>query len=399
MRLLLICGHGSGCAVYMQPISCLFSTRQPDRVPRSCARTGPGGFRSRGRARSDATRPLPSQGPGQPALCFFQAGCEYPRPTGPHPGPPPQRGRVRVGAVGSATSMLVNIERGHVLFSARAPIARAPARRAEKSTRPLANYRAGSTTPVQVPKPMRFAPSTSQYAVMVTSSPSWRNLRSVPSGSVIGCWPRHVRSRRQPRESSSGPETVPEAMRSPGADVAAGRAVVDEHLLDRPVHVAEVAVAHAVRGRPLLPHRGRGEVHLDDDVESERGRRPEVVEHGRVLAAPRSGAGRRNGARASIVTTHGLTEVQKFFALNGPSGWYSHFCTSRADQSFTMHRPAMWSSASAIVMRSPLPLRGRCRSPSRARSRAGGRTEGGVRRLRADRFCRGVLPGAAFPVR
>ena len=38
-----------------------------------------------------------------------------------------------------------------------------------------------------------------------------------------------------------------------------------------------------------------------------------------------------NGANASIETTHGLIEVQKFFAVKGPRGTYSHACTSRAD--------------------------------------------------------------------
>ena len=59
------------------------------------------------------------------------------------------------------------------------------------------------------------------------------------------------------------------------------------------------------------------------------------------------------GRSASSVTTHGLTLVQKFLALNGPSGWYSHFCTSRADQSLTITQPKRCSAALATGMRLP----------------------------------------------
>ena len=40
--------------------------------------------------------------------------------------------------------------------------------------------------------------------------------------------------------------------------------------------------------------------------------------------------GTRNGANASIVTTHGDIVVPKFLAKKGPSGMYSHFWISRA---------------------------------------------------------------------
>ena len=48
--------------------------------------------------------------------------------------------------------------------------------------------------------------------------------------------------------------------------------------------------------------------------------------------------------------------MQKFLALNGPSGWYSHFCTSRADQSLTITQPKSRSSARSTGMRSPSAL-------------------------------------------
>ena len=39
------------------------------------------------------------------------------------------------------------------------------------------------------------------------------------------------------------------------------------------------------------------------------------------------------------VTTHGDTVLTKLLARKGPSGWYSHFCMSLADQSFSRHKP------------------------------------------------------------
>src|SRR5579862_167955 len=64
--------------------------------------------------------------------------------------------------------------------------------------------------------------------------------------------------------------------------------------------------------------------------------------------AGRRNAAARNGASASIVTTHGETVVAKFFARNGPSGWYSHRWMSRADQSLSRQSPNILSSAFAI---------------------------------------------------
>src|SRR5438045_7674294 len=60
------------------------------------------------------------------------------------------------------------------------------------------------------------------------------------------------------------------------------------------------------------------------------------------------GSGFRNGSSASSVTTHGEMLVQKFFAKNGPSGWYSQAWMSRALQSFIKTKPKMWSIARSI---------------------------------------------------
>lgn len=55
-----------------------------------------------------------------------------------------------------------------------------------------------------------------------------------------------------------------------------------------------------------------------------------------------------------MVTTQGLMEVAKFLAVKGPRGTYSHFCTSRALQSFISTSPKSRSSASAIVRGRPV---------------------------------------------
>ena len=51
---------------------------------------------------------------------------------------------------------------------------------------------------------------------MITSSPSARNPRVSPVGSVSGSAPRRVSSSSDPYESFAGPEIVPLASRSPG---------------------------------------------------------------------------------------------------------------------------------------------------------------------------------------
>ena len=48
--------------------------------------------------------------------------------------------------------------------------------------------------------------------------------------------------------------------------------------------------------------------------------------------------------------------LAKFFDRNGPKGWYSQPCTSRALQSLNSVRPSTCSSASAMGMGSPIAL-------------------------------------------
>ncbi len=74
-------------------------------------------------------------------------------------------------------------------------------------------------------------------------------------------------------------------------------------------------------------------------------------------------AGARNGSSASSVTTHGEIVVAKFFARNGPSGWYSHAWMSRADQSFSRHAPKRWSSAAVVGIGVPSALPAPMKNP------------------------------------
>ena len=80
----------------------------------------------------------------------------------------------------------------------------------------------GRTLPVQVPNPTLPQPlPSSACAWNSTSSPSWRNVRTMASSVELpdcaryGFAPYRVASRRQPSSSSVVPESVPVPMRSP----------------------------------------------------------------------------------------------------------------------------------------------------------------------------------------
>src|SRR5262245_36309888 len=86
------------------------------------------------------------------------------------------------------------------------------------STRHSALFRlayADTIVPRHSPRPIRVQPSRSHQPLKITSSPSSRNARVSPVGSVIGCVPRQASSSRHPRDSRVGPDTVPLAIRSP----------------------------------------------------------------------------------------------------------------------------------------------------------------------------------------
>jgi hypothetical protein len=55
--------------------------------------------------------------------------------------------------------------------------------------------------------------------------------------------------------------------------------------------------------------------------------------------------------------------LTQFFALKGPSGTYSHFCMSRALQSFSSTSPNTWSAADSMGTGSPMGLPGPMKAP------------------------------------
>src|SRR6185312_9198584 len=69
--------------------------------------------------------------------------------------------------------------------------------------------------PVTAPKPIRVPPWPGAVAVSTTVSPSARKVRVEPSARCSGSVPFQVSSISEPRWRGSGPETVPEAYRSP----------------------------------------------------------------------------------------------------------------------------------------------------------------------------------------
>ena len=214
---------------------------------------------------------------------------------------------------------------------------------------------AAQISPRHSPNPIRAAPSRSHQPRKITSSPSSRNARRSPDGSDSGSAPRQVSSSRQPRESFSGPDTVPLASKSPGRRLhpllewcVTSWATVQYIDSNEPDDSAHGRLARRA-------HRGRTEPHLERDAEPAARLicgRAEIRQR-RGIAGRRANAGVRNGSSASSVTTHGATVVAKLFARKGPSGWYSQLCMSRADQSFTRHSPKRRSSARPIGTVSP----------------------------------------------
>jgi hypothetical protein len=76
------------------------------------------------------------------------------------------------------------------------------------------------------------------------------------------------------------------------------------------------------------PARG-AQRHLQRDVVVERPRLLEIGEQGHLARLPP----RAEGPQRLGVTIQGEIVVALALAWNGPSGWYSQACTSRADQS------------------------------------------------------------------
>ena len=92
-----------------------------------------------------------------------------------------------------------------------------------------------------------------------------------------------------------------------------------------------------------------------------------------------SGAGTR--ANSDSGTIHGDTLVANDLPRNGPSGWYSHDCRSRADQSLTSTTPNTWEVRSPVGTGLPSWLGTPTTNPSSASmsSRCDGPTSPGPR--------------------
>ena len=171
---------------------------------------------------------------------------------------------------------------------------------------------------------------------MMTVSPSCRKRRSAPVGQRerLGAAPGQLQQAAaaalvRAADRAGGQQVA-------GPQVAAGDRVVRQLLVHRPVEVPEVAAADACAARRVA---GVLQRHLERDVEAVSLRRAQVRQRRRILrAAARSGTARSASQRHDPGRDR---LVAKFLALNGPSGWYSHFWMSRADQSLTSTRPKM----------------------------------------------------------
>ncbi len=204
-----------------------------------------------------------------------------------------------------------------------------------------ATRRAGSTRPVTSPSATVRPSGPGAPARIVTVSPSSNpSRRTAPSASSTSSVQPQVSSSRLPRSRRVGPDTVPDANRSPVRS--------DAPLLVRcasccaGVHRSPAAPGVATHRRTAAP---AGASSSSNPIRVPVARRGEVV---------RRRAGRRPAARpwrpssASSGTIHGDTDVANDLPRNGPSGRYSNAWRSRALQSLTTTAPMTWS-ANAVV--------------------------------------------------
>ena len=138
-----------------------------------------------------------------------------------------------------------------------------------------------------------------------------------------------------PSDPGVGPETVPEAKRSPGRT-------------DAPLAVMWASCWAGVQymsANDVRADRERWETRSRIAADSSCTSRWRSNPHGssvRRYAATGGtwvGGSTRCGASASKLTSQGDTDVAKLLPRNGPSGWYSYAWMSRADQSLTRHIP------------------------------------------------------------
>mmetsp|Transcript_8503 Transcript_8503/g.20179 ORF Transcript_8503/g.20179 Transcript_8503/m.20179 type:complete len:227 (+) Transcript_8503:105-785(+) len=175
------------------------------------------------------------------------------------------------------------------------------------------------------------------------------NLRSEPLSSLTGVVPFQASSSMEPRESAVGPEMVPVPSRSPVrmlqplTEWCTSCCLHDQYMylrLERDTTwSAAMSAARSATSRRTSYALGSS-----------------WCRYGSGVGSVCSGPAQRNGSSASSVTTHGEMVVAKFLPRNGPSGTYSHFWMSRADQSFMSTRPNMCCLASRMAIGWPSAL-------------------------------------------
>ena len=262
-------------------------------------------------------------------------------------------------------------------------------------------HTAGMMVPRHSPKPMPAKPRAAQCARRITSSPSSRKRRVSPPGSVSGSRPAagDLQQAAELARRRAGDRAGAEAGR-PAAGCSRCRcdarraAPASSRVRARCWRRADAAPAPS-RASPASAGAPRARC---------RARRPpgRRRRRGRAAAPDRppaaAAAAARNGASASGVTTHGEIVVQKLFARNGPSGWYSQPWMSRADQSLSRQKPAMCCRGLGDRDR----LR-RARCPARSRRRVRARSRGCARGRSSARSrspaCAGRSGGDGMPRR
>ena len=141
----------------------------------------------------------------------------------------------------------------------------------------------------------------------------------------------------EPNCSGSGPDTVPEANRSPARKAA-------------PLAVKWASCCAAVQY--IWPNGG-----CETTVPFHSTRSPMSSPHGscsrRYSTCCRGGEATLAWRNASSGTTQADTDVANDLPRNGPRGTYSQAWMSRADQSLTSTAPNTWSANAAVETREP----------------------------------------------
>ena len=178
----------------------------------------------------------------------------------------------------------------------------------------LPTHIAGEATsrPIHPPNPTPD-PSDPATAVILTTSPSKRNLRSLPSFSLYGRVPPSDTSRRDPSWPSAGPDTVPVAITSPVLRELPALATCAIICRTDQCRLCTSDLPMTVLALSLPP--GSISTCIRTAYVTFSGSR----RYGGIGATGFWPAASK-GARASSVTTQGDIEVPKFLPFRGPRG-------------------------------------------------------------------------------